>query len=146
MLPMARAAKAFLITKVKKVCRLGSYVPKWNSTNYAINLHRGIGKSRILADEKTWRLKANCLTQESVWSTANNTFLSNGSSRSAIHTQHSDKARDFFEVPQCQAHGRIVAAAHVNKKAVFPGPPSHRTRLDLAQIEIAQGKNTQSLE
>src|SRR5437899_8402032 len=67
------------------------------------------------------------------------------SSCSAIHPQHLHKARDLFQMPKRQAHGRLVAAADVDKEAVFPRASAHRPGLNLAQIQIAERKNAERL-
>src|SRR5580704_323931 len=40
----------------------------------------------------------------------------------------------------------IVAAQQVHEKHVFPGTPAHRTRLDLAQTDVAQREYAQRFE
>src|SRR5262249_21934330 len=66
--------------------------------------------------------------------------------RLTIHAEHVHKTGDFFQVPQREAHGFVVPAAHVNEKAVLPRPSAHWSGLNLAQVQVAQGKDTQSLE
>src|SRR5262249_19726993 len=73
-------------------------------------------------------------------------YLSDSSSRPGIHAQHLYKSSDLLQVFQRQAHRWILARENVHIEAILPGLPSHRTRLNLAQIQIAQGKHAERLE
>src|SRR5215471_5567869 len=56
--------------------------------------------------------------------------------RPAIDAQHFHKSGYFFQMPQRQAHGGVVAAPKINKEAVLPRLAAYRTRLDPAQVQI----------
>jgi hypothetical protein len=53
-----------------------------------------------------------------------------------VNPQDLDKACHLFQIAQGQAHGRVVTPQNVDEKQVLPRFPPHRTRLNLAQIEI----------
>src|SRR6266849_679863 len=49
-------------------------------------------------------------------------------------------------MPQSIARVLIVAAQQIHKEHVFPRTPTHGPRLDLAQTDIAEGKDAERLE
>src|SRR5215472_5219456 len=56
---------------------------------------------------------------------------------SQIDAEDADEIRDFFQMSQGVAGTLIVAAQDIDEEYVFPWPAAHRTRLDLAQADIA---------
>src|SRR5258708_32016685 len=66
--------------------------------------------------------------------------------RPRINTDNFNEIRDFCKMTQGSLHPGTFTGKNVGIKNVFPGLPANRTRLDFAQIEVAEGKNAQSLE
>ena len=63
-----------------------------------------------------------------------------------INSQYLDELGDFAEMAECVAGGLVVAAYKVYIEHVFPRVSTHGTRLDLAQADVAQGKDAQRFE
>src|SRR6266498_89661 len=64
-------------------------------------------------------------------------------SRCRIDSQHLHHVGDGFQLQQCATSEFVVAAEEVGVKDIFPRAAAHGTRLDLAQADIAIGKNAQ---
>src|ERR1019366_5248977 len=63
-----------------------------------------------------------------------------------INSQYFHKFCDLSQVTQRIARRFVISAKDVHKENVFPGTATQRTRFDLTEIDIAQGKDAQRLE
>ena len=63
--------------------------------------------------------------------------------RRGIDAQNLDEIRNFFQMPQCVPSGLVIAAQKINKEDILPGVAAHRARFDLAEANVAQGKDAE---
>src|SRR5437660_12780617 len=63
-----------------------------------------------------------------------------------VYPKYLHESGYLAQMVQCLLHGFVLTAQHIDKEHVFPGLAPDWPGLDLAQIQVTQGKDAKRLE